>query len=395
MKPGSVVIVGGGVMGAATACFLARDHGVAVTVIERDPAGTEASSALSASSIRQQFSQPVNVALSAWSLAFLRRVGDELALPQPGGGVERPHVGLVEPGYLYLALRGQDAALRRRQAQQAALGAAVALLQPDALAQRLPWLHTADLGCGALGLAGEGWFDGPALWQAFVRQARHRGARWVTAQAAGFETAGRRVTALRCADGQRLAADAFVVAAGAWSAPLGAALGVHLPVAAKKRDVFVLDSPAALPGCPLLIDPSGVWCRPEGRGFIAGAPPRDLADPDDLPLDAVDHALFDEVIWPALAHRVPAFEALRVRSAWAGYYEMNTFDANGLAGALPGWDNAFTACGFSGHGMQQAPAVGCALAAQVAGAAADAPDLRPLTPARVAQGRPLREDNVI
>jgi glycine/D-amino acid oxidase-like deaminating enzyme len=95
---------------------------------------------------------------------------------------------------------------------------------------------------------------------------------------------------------------------------------------------------------------------------------------------------------------VPDFEALRVRSAWAGYYEMNTFDANGLAGALPGWANVHTACGFSGHGMQQAPAVGCALAAQIAGAEAalaGAPDLTPLSPARVAQGRPLREDNVI
>lgn len=390
-RPRSVVIAGGGVMGAATACFLARDHGLAVTVVERDPAGTRASSALSASSIRQQFSQPVNVALSAWSLGFLRRVGTELAVP----GQVPPAIGLVEPGYLYLALQGQDAALRQRQAQQAALGAAVALLEPAALAQRFPWLHTADLGCGALGLAGEGWFDGPALWQAFVRKARHHGARWVVAEAAGFEATADRVTALRCADGQRLAADAFVVAAGAWSAPLAATLGVALPVAAKKRDVFVLGSPAALPGCPLLIDPSGVWCRPEGRGFIAGAPPRDTADPSDLPLEAVDHALFDEVIWPALAHRVPGFEALRVRSAWAGYYEMNTFDANGLAGALPGWVNAYTACGFSGHGMQQAPAVGAALAAQIAGAAVQAPDLAPLSPGRVVQGRPLREDNVI
>jgi FAD-dependent oxidoreductase domain-containing protein 1 len=391
LPPRHVLIVGGGVMGAAVACFLARDHGVAVTVVERDPAGTQASSALSASSIRQQFSQPVNVALSAWSLGFLRRVGNELAVP----GAIPPAVGLVEPGYLYLARAGQDAALRQRQARQAALGAAVALLEPQALAQRFPWLHTADLGCGALGLSGEGWFDGPALWQAFVQQARHQGARWIQATASGFETAGDRVTALRCTGGQRLAADAFVIAAGAWSTPLGAALGVMLPVAAKKRDVFVLDCPAALPGCPLLIDPGGVWCRPEGRGFIAGAPPRDGSDPADVPLDAVDHALFDEVIWPALARRVPAMEALRVRSAWSGYYEMNTFDANGLAGALPGWTNAFAACGFSGHGMQQAPAVGCGLAAQIAGGTARAPDLAPLSPARVAAGRPLREDNVI
>jgi len=105
--------------------------------------------------------------------------------------------------------------------------------------------------------------------------------------------------------------------------------------------------------------------------------------------------LFDDVIWPRLAALVPAFEALRVRSAWAGYYEMNAFDHNGLAGALPGWDNVYTACGFSGHGMQQAPAVGSALAAVIARGASSAPPLDALSPRRLLEGRPLRENNVI
>jgi glycine/D-amino acid oxidase-like deaminating enzyme len=397
MKPASVVIVGGGVMGAATACFLARDHGVAVTVIERDPAGTEASSALSASSIRQQFSQPVNVALSAWSVAFLRRVGDELALPQSVGEPERPHIGLVEPGYLYLAGAAQAEAMRRVHAVQRGLGAEVALLAPAELQARFPWLTVDDLALGSLGLRGEGWFDGPALWQAFVRKARACGVRWVRAQAQGFASTADRVTAVLCDDGTRVEGEAFVIAAGAWSAPLAAALAVPLPVVAKKRDVFVFDSPAVLSGCPLVIDPSGVWFRPEGRGFIAGAPPRQPwpGDPDSAPLEAIDHALFDEAIWPVLAARVPGFEALRLRSAWAGYYEMNTADHNGLAGALPGWGNAYTACGFSGHGMQQAPAVGCALAALIAGGRCDAPSLDALAPDRLERGALLHEDNVI
>ena len=149
-----------------------------------------------------------------------------------------------------------------------------------------------------------------------------------------------------------------------------------------------------LPHCPLVIDPSGVWFRPEGRGFIAGAPPRG-DDADEAPLDAIDYALFDELIWPVLAARVPAFEALRVRSAWAGYYEMNGFDHNGLAGALPGWRNVYTACGFSGHGMQHAPAVGSALAAMIAGGHSDAPALDALSPQRLIDNRPLIERNVI
>jgi glycine/D-amino acid oxidase-like deaminating enzyme len=399
-----VLIVGGGVMGAATACFLARDHGLSVTVLERDPLYRRASSALSASSIRQQFSTPVNIALSAWSVAFLRRLEDELSVE----GEPPPAIGLVEPGYLYLATEGGAEVLADNHAVQRASGAEVALLSAHELRQRFPWLNAEGLVAGSLGLRGEGWFDGPALHQAFRRKAIACGARFVATEVVGFETAsGQRSTDRATVqtvvghDGRRFAAGAVVLTAGAWSRPLAAHLGVHLPVSARKRDVFVLDSPAApLAGCPLVIDPSGVWFRPEGRGFIAGAPPRPAeaggpGDPDEPPLEAIDHALFDEVIWPALAHRVPAFEALRVRSAWAGYYEMNTFDHNGLAGPLPGWANAYTACGFSGHGMQQAPAVGSALAALIAGGTSTAPSLDELHPRRVAEGRRIVERNII
>lgn len=392
----TVVIVGGGVMGAATACFLARDHGVAVTVLERDPTHSRASSALSASSIRQQFSTAVNIALSQWSLRFLRRVGDELAVDG-----ELPSIGLVEPGYLCLATAAGADRLRASHAVQHAAGVEVELLEPAALRARFGWLHADDVALGVLGCSGdssgEGWFDGPALMHAFRRKAIACGARFVTAEATGFETAGDVVTAVRTAGGGRHAADAVVVCAGAWAAPLAARLGVDLPVRPRKRDVFVFDARVVLPACPLVVDPSGCWFRPEGRGFICGAPPRLPwpGDPDEPPLDAIDHGLFDDVIWPALARRVPAFEALRVRSAWAGYYEMNLFDHNGLAGALPGWANAYTACGFSGHGMQQAPAVGCALAAQVAGGSCEAPDLGALSPARLVRGEPLVEMNVI
>ena len=388
MSP-SVVIVGGGVMGAATACFLARDHGVHALVLERDPTHARASSALSASSIRQQFSTPLNIALSLWSVEFLRRIGDELAV-----GDERPPIGLVEAGYLYLATPAGATTLRDLHALQREAGADVALLQPDAMRSRFPWLAVHDLALGALGESGEGWFDGPALLQAFRRKAITCGARFEAGDVIDFDTRGDGVLAVRCADGRRFDAGTVVLTAGAWTAPLAARLGVALPVTAAKRDVFVLDSPEVLPGCPLLIDPSGVWCRREGHGFIAGAPPRG-DDVHEAPLEAIDHALFDDVIWPVLAARVPAFEALRVRSAWAGYYDMNRFDQNGLAGRLPGWRNAYTACGFSGHGMQHAPAVGSAMAALIAGGRSSAPALDALSAQRLVDNQPLIERNVI
>jgi len=383
------VIVGGGVIGAATACFLARDHGAAVTVLERDPNYRQASSALSASSIRQQFSTPINIALSQAGIEFLRRVGDEL-----GVDGQKPTTSLVEAGYLYLASPAGAAQLRANQALQRAHGAEIELLDTAALQVRWPWLATDGLSLGAHGTRGEGWFDGPALHAAFKRKAQACGARFVQAEALAFDTHSDRVHAVRDTQGKRHSGDAIVIAAGAWSAPLAAALGLALPVSAKKRDVFVLDSPARLPGCPLLIDPSGVWLRPEGAGFIAGAPPRG-DDADDQPLEAIDHGLFDAVIWPTLAARIPALEALRVRSAWAGYYEMNAFDHNAVVGAVPGWANAFIACGFSGHGMQHAPAVGRALAGRIANGHYAELDLAPLAAERLLRGQPLIEHNVI
>ena len=383
------MIVGGGVIGAATACFLARDHGAAVTVLERDPSHRQASSALSASSIRQQFSTQVNIALSLASVEFLRRVGDELAVDG-----ERPAIGLVEAGYLYLAGTEGAAALRANHVLQCGQGAAIELLEPRAMRTRWPWLATDGLALGAYGMRGEGWFDGPALHAAFRRKAQACGARFIHADARSFEYSGARVQAVRNARGEVHRGDAVLIAAGAWSAPLAAGLGLALPVSAKKRDVFVLDSPARLPGCPLIVDPSGVWMRPEGAGYIAGAPPRG-EDADDMPLNAIDHGLFDALIWPVLAARIPAFEALRVRSAWAGYYEMNAFDHNGVAGAMPGWANAFIACGFSGHGMQHAPAIGRAMAARIVTGRDEGVDLAPLAAVRMRRGQRLVEHNII
>jgi FAD-dependent oxidoreductase domain-containing protein 1 len=387
VKP-RVLIIGGGVIGSAAACFLARDFGMHALVLERDPAYRFASSALSASSIRQQFSTEINIRLSQQSLAFLRNIGDELAIDG-----ERPQIGLIEPGYLYLATAAGRAALAANHEVQARHGADVAMLTGTELKARFPWLEVGDLAGGNLGRTGEGWFDGYSVLQAFRRKAIALGARFVAGEVSGLAAHGDSMTAV-LGDGARVDADALLIAAGAWSAPLAMQLGFDLPVTPRKRDVFVFDSPARLPACPLVIDPSGFWFRPEGRGFISGAPPRG-EDRDGAPLEDIDHGLFDDVIWPALAARVPAFEALRVTRAWAGYYEYNTFDQNGLVGRIPGQERAFVACGFSGHGMQHAPAVGRGIAELIASGGYRTLDLAPLAPARVAENAPLIERNVI
>ncbi|HEY8245301.1 MAG TPA: FAD-dependent oxidoreductase, partial [Casimicrobiaceae bacterium] len=210
-----IVIVGGGVIGSAIASFLLADPAFrgTVRVVERDPTYARASSALSASSIRQQFSTAINIDIGLAGIDFLRRIGDTLAIDG-----ERPDIGLREPGYLFLATGAGASTLTRNHALQRSRGVDVALLDPGALRERFPWLSSDDLALGSLGLSGEGWFDGWSLLQAYRRHARARGARYVTAEATGFDVADDRVVALRLADGSRIAGDAFVNAAGPWAA---------------------------------------------------------------------------------------------------------------------------------------------------------------------------------
>jgi glycine/D-amino acid oxidase-like deaminating enzyme len=385
-----VVIVGGGVMGSSVAYHLKLlAPQLSVLVLERDPSFRLASSALSASSIRQQFSTPVNIALSRHSFAFLKDAGERLAVDG-----QAPEIGLVERGYLYLASAAQEPALRQAHALQRAHGADIELLSPAGLEERFPWLNTAGVALGSLGQAGEGWFDGYGLLQAFRRKARALGAAFRTAEACGFGLERGRIVSVRCTDGSRVECGEVVNAAGPHAAAVCRWAGVDLPVQPRRHCVFVLESPTALPGCPLVIDPSGVYFRPEGARYIAGAPPRDEDAGRDGTLE-VDHALFDEVLWPALAHRVPAFEALRQVAAWAGFYEMNTLDQNAIIGRVPQVPNLLLVNGFSGHGIQQSPAAGLALAEIVVHGAARTVDVEPLGFERIAAGRPLRELNVI
>lgn len=395
-----VVIIGGGAIGSAIARWLTRPDFQAarpcqVTVLERDPSYARASSALSASSIRQQFSTAINLAISQFGIGFLRDAARELGLP----GQPAPAIGLHEGGYLYLATPAGADALRAHHALQRAHGADVALLAPAALAARWPWLNTDGLALGSLGLSGEGWFDGYGLLQGLRAQARAQGARYLSAEASGFEmqkgSGPARILSVMLSNKDHLAADVVVNAAGPWARRVADWAGIALPVAARRRTVFHLACPTPLPGCPLLIDPSGIWLRPEGRGFIAGFAPPPEADGDELPLDQPELAAFEALVWPTLAARIPAFEALRLQGAWAGYYEMNLFDHNAIVGPHPDCANLLFANGFSGHGLQQAPAVGRGVAEWIVHGGYRTLDLAPLGWRRLLDGKPLRERNVI
>ncbi len=385
-----VVIVGGGAMGSSTACFLTAlaPEAFEIVVVERDSSYRQASSALSASGIRQQFSTPVNIALSAFGAEFLRQAGETLAVDG-----DRPDPAFREEGYLILASPEGERVLRENHAVQAAHGARSAILDPADLMRRFPWISTDGVAAGSLGLADEGWFDAYGLLQGFRRKARAGGVRYIEAEAAEFETKADGIVAVRLKNGEMLPADIVVLAAGAWSAPLAAGVGIDLPVRARRRSVFAFQCRTPVAPCPLVVDPSGVWFRPEGHNqFIGGVSPQD--DPDDLPLE-VNHAEWDDVVWPALAGRVPAFEAVKVSGAWAGYYEYNTLDQNGVIGPHDRFANLLFLTGFSGHGMQHAAGAGRAVAEMIALGESRSIDVSPLGWSRIREGKPLIERNVI
>ncbi len=393
MKSQHVVIVGGGVVGSAIAYFLrAADPTVGVTVIERDPSYAQASSALSAASIRQQFSTPLSIRMSLFGIDFLRNIGAHLSVDG-----EAPSIDLHEGGYLFLATPPGLQNLQANHALQAELGADIRLLDIPALNDTFPWLYTGDLAAGAYGASGEGWFDGYGLVQAFRRKARSLGAQYVAADVTGVDRSGAAVKALTTSDGQRFDCDVMVNAAGAWSRGIAfmLGLGIDLPVYARRRSIFNVKSPAKLARCPLVIDPTGLYWRPEGDGYICGVAPDASRDFDDLPLSEVDHALFDDVIWPGLAARVPEFEALRVMNAWSGYYEYNVFDHNAIIGRHPAVSNCIFANGFSGHGLQHGPATGRGVSELILHGGFVSLDLSDLNFERVLEGRKIVERNVV
>jgi FAD-dependent oxidoreductase domain-containing protein 1 len=389
-----VVIVGGAAMGSSVAYHLLRDpafHG-RVVVIEKDPTYRRSASALSAASIRQQFSSLVNIRISLFGIAFLRGVGEHLAV-----GDEVPEIGLHEGGYLYCATPAGASILAENHALQVAAGADIVLFDQDGLARRFPWLRTDDLAAGAWGRSGEGWFDGWGLLQAFRRKARSLGAEYAAGEVVALQREGERIAAVRLADGTSIRCGAVVNCAGAGGRALAAMAGIDIPVEARRRYVFTFTCRDPVETCPLLVDASGVYVRPEGQGFICGASPPEGEDlpwrDDDPATQEVDHRFFEDVVWPALAHRVPAFEAIRPGAAWAGPYDMCLLDHNAIVGR--GRENFYVCNDFSGHGLQQAPAVGRGLAELIVHGRYLTLDLSDLGYERVLAMRPLSERNVI
>lgn len=386
-----VVIIGGAVTGSSTAYHLAAnpDFKGRVLVLEKDPSYQHCASALSAASIRQQYSSAINIEISLYGIKFLRAIGETLTVDG-----DKPEIQLHEGGYLFLAGPAGRSILEENHALQTKLGADILFLEPEALVERFKWLSVEGVAAGTWGRTGEGWFDGYGLMQAFRRKARSLGIEYRAASATGLELANGRVSAVRLDDGARIACGAVVNAAGAGGAAIARAAGLQIPVHNKKRMIFTFDCREDVANCPLLIDATGVYVRPEGKGFLCGSAPSSDQDPDSDEFE-VDYNFFDETVWPVLAQRVPAFERIKPGRAWAGHYDMNMFDHNVFVGAVPEPGNFYLANGFSGHGLQQSPAIGRGLSELLIYGRYITLDLTPLSFTRLLEGRRMVERNVV
>jgi len=392
------LIVGGGIMGQSLAYNLwrtlenstpvkaAHEFAAQILLIEKDPTLQESSTLLSVGGIRTQFSQSANVQLSMLTADFMKNINQHL---QVAGG-EEVDIQLNPRGYLMLATENGCEQLMENYETQKKAGAKIQLFNEERLKQIYPWLNTEGIVLGSLGIENEGWFDPSLYVNAFKNKLKTFPVKNITGKVVGSklkqEEVGENYTQM-VVDGVYIElpdvdkpvfikSRKVINCAGADAAQFAEFCGVGLeaedgdpllvnplPVERRKRYVYVVHCPdAPMMDMPMVCDPSGFYIRREGLGgkYICGKSPQEDCEPttDDL---SVDHDYFQEEIWPSLAHRIPAFEKLKVTSAWAGYYDYNTFDQNAIIGPHPVVPNLFFLNGFSGHGIQQAYGASLAL----------------------------------
>uniref|UniRef100_A0A1Q3FJ94 Putative oxidoreductase n=1 Tax=Culex tarsalis TaxID=7177 RepID=A0A1Q3FJ94_CULTA len=417
-----VLVIGGGGVGSSIAYWLKKRarNGLNVVVVEKDATYQEASTCLSVGGLRQQFSIVENIQMSLYGAEFMRNVKEHL-----GDDVE---VNFTPYGYLMLASEQGAEQLQENSKLQNTLGAKNEILTAARLKERFPWMNTEGIALGCHGLEKEGWFDPWALLSGFKKRAIEYGAHYVEAEMVGFEFRkqpdilaeginqgeyeGLDKAYIRMKNGGEVRDIKFsiaIIAAGAASGKIAkmarigtgqGMLSVPLPVEPRKRYVYVYQCGAddGGPGIntPLTIDPTGTYFRRDGLGgnYLAGRSPGPGEEPAVDNLD-VDYDYFDSHVWPQLAKLVPSFENIKVKNAWAGFYEYNTFDENGIVGPHPYYNNLYIATGFSGHGIQQTPAVGRAISEMIIDGDFRTVDLTRFGFDRILVDQPLFEANIV
>ncbi|NQZ73502.1 MAG: FAD-binding oxidoreductase [Dinoroseobacter sp.] len=397
IKPSyDVVIVGGAIMGSSTAWFLTDnpDFDGSILVIERDPTYEFASTSLTNSCIRQQFSTELNVRISQFGAEFLKNLRRFM------GGDERvPDLEVQSYGYMYLADTERFAnVLRQNQQVQLACGAETRLMTPDEIAADYPFYALDDIVLGSINTKDEGYWDGGTVFEWFRRSSRERGVEFIANEvvAMTLDASGTKVESVTLGSGEVVACGGVVNASGPRAALTAKMAGIEIPVEPRKRFTWIFTAETPLDQeLPLTIDPSGVHVRQDGpETYLAGcAPEVDPAAPfEDF---TMDHRRWEDHVWPIIATRIPQFEAIKVVTEWAGHYAFNTLDQNAILGPHPEVANFHFQNGFSGHGLQQSAAMGRAMSEWLTYGAYRSLDMRPFHYDRVVRNEPMVEAAVI
>lgn len=390
-----VVIVGGAMYGSSVAWWLSVNPGFkgSVLVVERDPTYENCSTSHTNSCMRQQFSNEINVRISQFAADFVKNFRDYM-----GGDERAPELSIQSYGYMYLADNDAFAdTLRESQKVQAACGAATQIMSPEEISAAYPFYNVEDIVAGSINLVDEGYWEGAAVFEGWRRAARENGVEYVANDVVAMakSQAGDKVESVTLKSGEVIACGAVVNASGPRGVLTSRMAGIDIPVEPRKRYTFIFAAEKPLDhDLPLTIDPTGVHMRTDGMNYLAGCPP-DIDPAVDYDDFVQDHAIWEDKVWPILANRVPQFEAIKLTHSWAGHYAFNTFDHNAILGTHTEVQNFYFVNGFSGHGLQQSPAMGRGTAELIAYGEYRSLDLSPFNYDRIPAGKPFVEKAVI
>ena len=391
-----VVIIGGAIMGSSTAWFLSQnpDFNGTILVVEKDQKYEFCSTAHTTSCIRQQFSTKLNVEISQFAADFINNFQEYM-----NNDARVPKLAIKSFGYMYLA-DDEDFAknLRGNQKIQAASGAATELLTPEEIKSRYPFYNVEDIKLGSINLVNEGYWDSITVFEWMKNKSQENGVEYVENEVTELtrNKSGDRICSLKLASGETISGDKFVNATGPRAASTAKMVGIKIPVEPRKRYSWIFKAENPLDrDLPLTIDPSGFHVRENGGGtYQAGG--HATYDPavgfDDF---TMDYELWENTVWPVLFNRIPQFESLKLISQWAGHYAMNTVDQNAIIGPHNIIKNFFFLNGFSGHGSQQAPAMGRATAELLTYGAFKTIDMSTFKYERLLSGQTVIEDAII
>ncbi len=380
-----VILVGGGVMGCATAYYLLKtDPRLKIVILEMDSTYEKASTPLSDGNIRVQFNIKENIQMSQFGLEVLKHFAAEMEVE----GI-RPDPAFRQQGNLFVL----DEASREESYDgwvlQSSLDAIVYWLTAEDVRREYPLYNLKDCVAGTLGVH-DGTMSPLAVLLGYKKKAISLGAKFIQAEVTEILKNGNQVVGVRLSSGDVLNSHVVMNAAGAWAPKVAKTVGVELPIAPTKRQVTVIETNARPENVlPLLFLPSGLYVVHEGAGVftIGKSFPTDYVGYDDF---TWERKTFEELIWPELVEYIPEFDRLKIQRGWAGLYEVNTLDGNAILGEWTELKGFFVAGGFSGHGFQQCHAVGRYIAGLMVQKTPTL-DLSIFSPKRILENKPVFE----